>query len=311
MWLIWPKKPRRTNISICKPFEKVTSVVIRKHGHEKLLELQKWFPNAFKVRKSTRQTRKEMPASQNLADGEDVSDTNIKELKLTDLNEYCLEVIFEHLNATELTNVAEAKKHFVSTAKLIYKRKYSERQLVISDSGHTLKIKGEGELKVTLTSLLEHFGKLLLNIKIGSNNWTKHHWCQAEQLINDHCVDTLKYIDLSYFSDVNRMVQNRKPFISVEDVLIARGHGCNILPSPGLFWYDFDEMFPQVRRLKLGSDFHFLKLMQTPLRHLEQVDLYILKDALIHNISGEQWINFMYATLFVDLGLWYMHCNGV
>lgn len=261
---------------IRKPFEKVTRVIIC--SNEKTLELDEWFPNAFRFEPS-----KSTPHSPSV-DGQSVSSA----VKLTDLNEYCLEAIFTHLDATALTNMADADEHFVSTAQLIYRRKYSEKQLVISEFGHKLNFGWMEELNVTLASLVKHFGHLMLSLKIdydcNVDESNAHHWRLAEQHIYNHCVDTLKFIEVSRTSieciDAKIMEENRKPFNNVEELRIVNYHDCGDTDCD-LFLYGFElnDRFPRVRRLKLEGQLRFLTFMTAPLGHLTELALLIWQDS--------------------------------
>lgn len=50
--------------------------------------------------------------------------------KITDLNNDCLEVLFEYLHFDDLLNIVEASNQFYSPVCLVYKRKYAEKDLV-------------------------------------------------------------------------------------------------------------------------------------------------------------------------------------
>lgn len=83
--------------------------------------------------------------------------------KITDVNIDCLEKIFEHLNLTDLNNVAEADVHFLTAARLVYKRLHSSKTVKIYDSSHMLSVYGDSEtaghiVDATATSFLANFG---------------------------------------------------------------------------------------------------------------------------------------------------------
>lgn len=278
---------------IRKPFEKVTRAVICTFEDGMSQEFQKWFPNAFEPREATLENLNNGSATCNAAAAKPESVDAKDEVKLTDLNEYCLEVIFTHLNATDLTNIADAHKHFVSTAQLIYKRKYSERQLNVFECGHILQIEGEGDLSVTMTSLMKHFGRLVLNLKVDygwfvrcafSIPWENAHWRQAERLIFDHCTDTLKHIRFTDCITNKMMEEICKPFKSVEEVCL---HNCDTVHHV-CDGFEMHKVFPQVRCLQLG-----LALIHTiaPFRHLKE--FHLLYDDQVASYSPYQFIDFL------------------
>lgn len=49
--------------------------------------------------------------------------------QITDLNEYCVEAIFQHLDVTSLSNVANTCKDYARIAKVVFKKKKNDFEL--------------------------------------------------------------------------------------------------------------------------------------------------------------------------------------
>ncbi|XP_031637210.1 uncharacterized protein LOC116349766 [Contarinia nasturtii] len=62
---------------------------------------------------------------------QDKSEAEDETLKLIDLNDYCLESIFEHLPLSDLFNIAECHQNFVGEAQLAAKRKFRGKSVKI------------------------------------------------------------------------------------------------------------------------------------------------------------------------------------
>lgn len=61
-------------------------------------------------------------------------------LKITGVIDDCLEHVFGYLNATDLANVDQAHPNLVAAARVVFKQKYGNKLIKISDSGGTLAV---------------------------------------------------------------------------------------------------------------------------------------------------------------------------
>lgn len=214
-------------------------------------------------------------------------------VNLADLNEYCLEAIFEHLDVTGLTNMAELSQYFAPVAELVFKRKYSNEYLFITDSGHTIKL-GKERLNVTLAVLMKHFGKMIHNLLLSygesdvvddsnGEDTDAHHWRQVERLISDHCADSLNYIILSGRYNCGKALQAcANPFRNVTDVLIEDYWNHELDSHCRFFWDDFhlDKMFPRIIHLDLDvCNLQPLRLTNNTLKCLNKITMDIPNDA--------------------------------
>lgn len=120
-------------------------------------------------------------------------------LPWTDLNN-CLALVFDYLTVADLTHAAEAHPDFAPAAQMVYQFKFGHLELEISNGGHTLEIKGEGELYVIVELLMKHFGKQVSQLKLDyrstQDNDDSHHWRDAERYIFEHCTESLTAIQL-------------------------------------------------------------------------------------------------------------------
>lgn len=267
---------------IRKPLENVTRLQISGDQPSILKEplgCNKWFPAVCTIEKRILKLPEDnddvsVASSMNQIsnNGGNVLDAIKSPVNMTDLHEYCLESIFKHLNANDLTNIADTCEYFASTARLIYKRKYSEEQLFVSRSGHNLSLGWKAKLDVTLASFMKHFGKLIKSLIIvygyGSYGNEMHHWRRAERLISEHCADTLECIRISGHDKGWAIMEALdKPFNSVEEIHIDTVHR----PGPNkIFGMNIlEKMFPKLIRLTV-KDLHPLEFTNGPLRHLKE-----------------------------------------
>lgn len=87
-------------------------------------------------------------------------------LKITDVNDDCLERIFDYLNANDLNNVAEATRRFVPAARMVYRRKYSDQVIVIRGFSRNISFIGGGIIKAKPITFLQHFGVTVKKLKL-------------------------------------------------------------------------------------------------------------------------------------------------
>lgn len=147
-----------------------------------------------------------------------------KQLKLTDLNDHCLQHIFGYLNATELTNVAETSPVFVPNAQSTYAQKYAKKTLHIHHAGFGLNVQNE-RVHATVPVFMEHFGHLLQDLSLDysfSRYSNDHCWREIERSIFTHCTNKLTEIELKHYR-TNVMEEIQKPFENVETMTISSG----------------------------------------------------------------------------------------
>lgn len=173
----------------------------------------------------------------------------ISSTKITDVNVDCLEKIFEHLNLTDLNNVAETDVHFFTAARLVYKRLHVSKTVKIYDSSHMVSVYEDSEtdghiVDATATSFLANFGNIfcfLCDKNSKAKFWhhsgdlvqtlrldytqqlrekdNRHHWRRTERAIFKHCTKTLTEIHLINCHG-NVLEEIRQPFENVTNVYI-------------------------------------------------------------------------------------------
>lgn len=174
-------------------------------------------------------------------------------LKITDLNEICLEKIFRHLDLTSLFNVAIANEWLRPAAREIYQHRYGQSQSFISGRKfltHTI-LQHFNSIDVhglrPCLQYLRCFGPAIRDLWILYNKWTKQQCEHIHQYINEYCADTLTSIlfqDKSY--NYNPIKQFAKPFANVREV-------CTFDVDLGSQLSSFPTWFPNVSTLKLHS----------------------------------------------------------
>lgn len=141
-------------------------------------------------------------------------------LRLVDINDDCLQMIFEFLNLDDLVNVAEANESFIPAAVAVFSRFHRNKEFKAS-----LFLKPE--LMIDDISLQEdaaaaffrHFGHRLLQLSI---HFYYQHSTTFEKMILQYCTDSLTKLHL-YIPDGNNFNAIRKPFTMVEKLHMSHG----------------------------------------------------------------------------------------
>lgn len=178
-------------------------------------------------------------------------------LKVTDLNDDCLEDIFRHLDITQLTNVANSHPRFVNAARMVYKVKNSNKTLCIRDSGNTITLTDDAncfeEVRATPTVFLQNFGHLTKSLQLdyysedgyySGDISNEHHWREIEDLVFKYCRKTLITLKLKHCSN-DVMEEIRGEFENVERLTIVN---CTFSNRNAI---RFSKWFPKITRLKL------------------------------------------------------------
>lgn len=195
-----------------------------------------------------------------------------KPMKITDLDDICLEKVFDHLDLISLFNVAVANQSLRSAARQIYKRRFGQMQSLITGRKcsqqmliHYNSIDVHG-LKTCL-QYLRCFGPSISNLCILYGMWNEKQCGYIHQHVIKYCADTLisiSFQDMSYNPDR----QFVKPFAIVQEVSffdVDLGSRLSSLP----IW------FPNVNSLKLHSIRISRRCIDVPFQHLKHLYLDI------------------------------------
>lgn len=177
---------------------------------------------------------------------------NVYPTKITDLNEYCLEKIFDHLDVQDLFSVANSNKWLQHSAASVYGRKFSKSPVNLCSNrkcNASLFMFGEyvcvDSLKFSL-AFLRCFGAKIPGIILFCRRAFEHAsdlW--IDRYMNEYCADTLTAIHLAESSTFP--IENfAKPFTKMVSVAFF---GLN-------FALDFRHLvnwFPMLQRLNIGA----------------------------------------------------------
>lgn len=196
--------------------------------------------------------------------------------KIVDLNDDCLDKIFENLDLSSLFNVAVSNECMRIAARIVYRRRFGAKLVNIrigvpsftrmpSETEHEIII---GDVRTCL-QFLRCFGPSIQNLKVNRSYWNSERCDYIDEYINQYCAETL--VTLSFLRNRKFSVENfKKPFVNLESIQIKDADLGDQLPL-------FVEWFPKLRRLELLDvcvDRKFGKNKAT-FNHLEQLSIEI------------------------------------
>lgn len=219
---------------------------------------------------------KSMEICQPLAEIEIDNDTT-KSLKIVDLNDDCLERIFQHFNLIDLTNVAESNVRLAAAAKHIFAQVHQMHRLFLKSRGEHLQIPEWHPLmdrdnsmplnKTIVTNMFKHFGKFMRRIKVlhalhsfgGMPNFN------IVNLIAEHCRNTLIELECFGLTAQNMLGRCDKPFVRLERLIFSEVVA-HMTPAKRLA-----EMYPNLRSLEFHNVFHVFEYF-TPDQQLPNLE---------------------------------------
>lgn len=141
-------------------------------------------------------------------------------MKVIDLFDDCLLEVFQYLDADGLTNVAESSKHFVYAARDIFRKKYGNELLEVSNTYGL--------------ETLKHFGSVINKLEVTSHVFHNMFTECRESLVEI----TLKSVDDRDFPKFG------EPFEKMRTIRIYGGFGAGIIR-------EFNALFPNAEQLAL------------------------------------------------------------
>lgn len=152
-----------------------------------------------------------------------------KAKKITDLNDHCLEKIFEHLNFQSLFNVAIANEYQRPAAALMYKRRFRLFQVELIGNGyfldpHPVFVMNKliiDQLK-SMLQFLRCFGSQITVLEMDIGFYVKNKRYELiNQYVNKYCAENLVSIE---FTSVLKISKGDfpKPFVNVETVEVVK-----------------------------------------------------------------------------------------
>ncbi|XP_055303232.1 uncharacterized protein LOC129568915 [Sitodiplosis mosellana] len=191
--------------------------------------------------------------------------------KITDLNNDCLEHIFNHLKFADLFNVADSNKHLVAAVGQVFWRKYRKIPVDLYTC-----VANDAYFKLTPNCIwlydrtaalkfLRNFGHVITDLRITCFRTNDAYFTELHRYVFEYCSETL--IDIS-FSYMNGCVFSsiEKSFPNIQSVNFNYGRMNENLCQ-------INKWFPNVRHLNFGS---FVKLddrkcIQAHYQHLQSL----------------------------------------
>lgn len=197
-------------------------------------------------------------------------------LKITDVNDNCLENIFMRLDLHDLFNVAVASEWLRPTAGVVYKRKCGQKTVYlrnvanIQNSGlneQDDKIFVDG-LKTCL-QFLRCLGPSIDYLSIFYyNTWNAKQCDHIHHYIDEHCAETLVRIEFWDKRSRNQVIRFAKPLVNVRTVKVVNSDLRHQFPS-------FAKWFPNVVSLKLDKVWSFRCTKSPIFEHLTELHIDI------------------------------------
>lgn len=200
--------------------------------------------------------------------------------KIIDLDDGCLEKIFDHLDLHSLFSVAVSNEWLRPAANIVYHRKFNNKVINI----HTINIHPNPHAnikdffwicfeKVSFSDFiiclqfLRCFGSSLSNVHIYYHGSDSKRYDYIHQYVNQFCAESLLEIE---FTIKPRLLINHfeKPFVNVQTVAL---HYCHLGDQFSLF----SQWFPNVRVLKLFDIRMDNRWIDLPFHHLEHVRINV------------------------------------
>lgn len=183
--------------------------------------------------------------------------------KLIDVNDDCLQMIFEHLTFSDLFNLAIANRCLSEAASSVFRRQYSREEfkftqysIFMLQSRYFPHNQVASMSKSDDSAFLHNFGVYLKRLNVNVDNGRYE---SIEQFLLDKCSDSLTELTLGepehrwYAPEFRNVFEHiKKPFVNIVKLCLNRCH----LSAKGSC---LSNWFPQLRYLSL-FDVHFAEL---------------------------------------------------
>lgn len=133
-------------------------------------------------------------------------------LQLIDINDHCLDIIFEHLELMDWFNLAKSHERFIPVIRSLFSRRHRGKKVILHSGTKFMTTSNEITVpKYMINSFIEYFGQKIQNLQI------KYLAAKTEKLITKHCADSV--IVLTLCSSIN-FDQINKPFEMVQSLVL-------------------------------------------------------------------------------------------
>lgn len=195
-------------------------------------------------------------------------------MKITGLDDHCLEKIFDYLDSGSLANVAIANEWLRPAASVIYK-KFGTKQTFLKNhfymgfglrlnvSNNQISVNG---LKMCL-QFLRCLGREIDHLAIWYNGWNKKQSEYLHRYINKYCAGSLVSIEVWHKPNTISIDNFDKPFVNVQTLKVYWSDLSNQFPL-------FQQWFPNIRSLKLVNVYTHC-CIDSSFQHLEDLSVTI------------------------------------
>ncbi|XP_055306238.1 uncharacterized protein LOC129570592 [Sitodiplosis mosellana] len=142
-----------------------------------------------------------------------------KQLQVLDINDDCLQIVFECLDLEDLFNVAEAHSHLVPAARMVFARRYRMKKVFLNlDLVRFIDDDCIEVRKDVAAAFFRYFGAVVSSLFI---NFEGQRERAIEQSLLDHCPGTLVKFELA-LCDTSNLDTIDEPFGKVEQLTITK-----------------------------------------------------------------------------------------
>lgn len=205
------------------------------------------------------------------------NESNRNKMKITNLNLDCLFIIFEHLNLTDLLNVAEIDDDIHSMAATVFRHRYRHKRIIIQVGDYKYLLNDDDDYDYLAIydnqmaeNVIRKFGSVISRMDMLYFPYNKEVYSRFSRLVAVYCSDSLVDFDFNENFHLNHL---SRPLKNVERVVYIPTipNGRMEYPPHG----KMNTMFPALRRLTMDRpylDDNFLNCTIPNLVHLELLE---------------------------------------
>lgn len=214
------------------------------------------------------------------------SPTAEKQTKIIDLDDDCLESIFDHLNLAGLFNVAVANEWLRPAARIVYKRRFAKKLVKLNADRVVPSLLGPIErtkyvhvngLEMCL-QYLRCFGSSIRDLRIWYGKWDAEQRAYIDQYVNEYCAEHL--VQVAFLGAFIQRIE--KPFANAQTVIVCSCDLSNRLAS-------FPHWFPNVHALILNKMEMDACVVEMPFNELTYLDIDINNGNVRSGLTNEEF----------------------
>lgn len=143
---------------------------------------------------------------------------SIDPLELLNLNDDCLEAIMEHVDLSDLVNLAEAHDRFIPITCLVFSRRYRKKKLFLNIGHIRFGDSNAFEIQKYCEKYFQYFGQLMSRLFI---NFLGDRADECENLFLKQCCTNLVDLELT-FCTTSTLEMIIEPFEKVKKLSITK-----------------------------------------------------------------------------------------